>query len=219
MIFKWIEKLNLDSSFEDDLAFSFLLIFAGSLFGVMISIMMSTETFNPWGMVIGYSLFCIAGFLFSDSKVISFICFSILWTIVVLIVTKVHLTWILIPIILVLNEIFFLLDTEKFQDEETFCLRFTLYKKFEAFIETILFLIYSIGIITIIKKIVPWIVKNKDTIINWIGYIGIGIIALVGLTIILFLWIKLNSLKYKEKIEDEKNKKKKIKQRGKNVKM
>ncbi len=112
--------------------------------------------------------------------------------------------WIFVIIELTVLEIFFWLDKEKPKISKRLSKRekgkrrwwFTLEKKGEALLETILVLGYlNLGRIAIAKLNLS---QNWDILLNWIGYVGYGIIILAFLIGLIYLYIKLNSLRYKK---------------------
>ena len=101
----------------------------------------------------------------------------------------------------ILMEIFFWFDKQKPKKSQS-KFWFTTLKKGEALLESVAILGYlnlgRIGIERISKF------QNWDIILKWVGYIGAGIIILVAIIGIIYLFIKLNSLKYEVKNERKK---------------
>ncbi len=117
--------------------------------------------------------------------------------------------WILIILGIIILEALFWLDKSKpsgWQNKITF----TLLKKGEALLETIAIL----GCLNLIRLAIEKIkiFEHWDIVLKWVGYIGVGIICLGVLFIVGYIYLKLNSLKYAEKI-GSKRKKKKVKKK------
>ncbi len=105
--------------------------------------------------------------------------------------------WLFILIGIIILETCFWLDKQKPKKKQN-KLWFTVGKKLEALLESIAIL----GTLNLIRLLIKWIISWKipwETIITWIGYIGIGLAALFVTGLVLYLYIKLNSLKYKKK--------------------
>ena len=105
--------------------------------------------------------------------------------------------WLFILIGIIILETCFWLDKQKPKKKQN-KLWFTIGKKLEALLESIAIL----GTLNLIRLSIKWIISWKipwEAIIKWIGYIGIGLAALFATGLVLYLYIKLNSLKYKKK--------------------
>lgn len=96
--------------------------------------------------------------------------------------------------IIILSEIlFWLMPKEKVDKKKIFW--HTCKRKFENIFEVLLGLSAITQIYIFIREIrikIPY-----EIILKWIGYIGAGVIFLVLIVGIFYIWIKLNSLKYK----------------------
>ena len=100
--------------------------------------------------------------------------------------------------IIVLTEIWFWLDSSKKPKSESIT-KFTLKKKFEAFVEVILGLSGIAQIYILIREGSKYLTQEvMNEILKWVGYIGAGIVGLGVVIGIIYLWIKLNELKYKK---------------------
>lgn len=135
--------------------------------------------------------------------------FYLLWLLLtigfILFLNKFQITLLTIILIFIVTEIIFWFDREK-KPKKTSKFKFTIKKKFESFFES-LFVVIGINFgIIIFPKIKEWVVKYWPTILKWIGYIGAVIIALAMVLFILWIYIKLNSLKYKDKDDKKKRK-------------
>ena len=98
--------------------------------------------------------------------------------------------------IIILSEImFFLMPKEKLK-KGTNIFWHTCKRKFENIFEVLLALSGIAQIYILIREI--QVGQYLPEILRWIGYIGAGIICLGGIAGILYLWIKLNSLKYRK---------------------
>ena len=102
--------------------------------------------------------------------------------------------WILILVGIIILEILFWLDSQK-------CPRkfskfwFTALKKGEALLETIAIFGYLNLFRLGIKKLG---IINWNEALKWTGYIGAGLIALVIVVGVIYLYIRLNSVKFKK---------------------
>jgi len=104
--------------------------------------------------------------------------------------------WTVVLVGLVLLELFFWLDKDKPKKKES-KFWFAAGKKLEALFESIVVLgILNLGRLAFNKL---RLFENWNVILKWIGYIGAGLIALALVVGIIWLYIYLNSLKYKEK--------------------
>ena len=104
--------------------------------------------------------------------------------------------WIYLVIgVLVLSEfLFYGKDFNKKEHKSKFW--FTAKRKLEALFESSLIIINSLNLIYLFKRID--FSKYPPVIIKWIGYIGIGLIALVIIGVVFYLWIKLNEMRVKK---------------------
>ena len=99
--------------------------------------------------------------------------------------------WVLVIGIIAIMELFFFLDDKKPKKEEN-KIWFTAKRKFYALFDTLLILVNINNIRVISKELeINWIIVK-----DWIGYIGIGIGTLLIVSGILYLFLKLNSLRY-----------------------
>jgi hypothetical protein len=199
MIFKWFNNLDEEDEREPEI---YLYLFPQILmFGFLINVMIYTE--NPLkfiGFIIASVVLTILLYLCEYRKVAIRLSILIILSIDLVYFNDAFKLW-LIPIFLILIEIFFLLDKEKpLKKGNKF--NFTIKKKLEAGLESIITMMGGIFIYGILNKSIPkiliWSNENKEIIINWIGYIGIGIVIIIGALIVLWAWIKVNSLKYEK---------------------
>ncbi len=86
------------------------------------------------------------------------------------------------------------MDKEKVKKKDLF--RHTLLRKGECVLETLLGLSAITQIYIFIREID--FIKHSPKILEWVGYIGAGLIGLGFIVGLFYLWIKLNSLKYKK---------------------
>jgi len=103
--------------------------------------------------------------------------------------------WILIIAGIVILELFFWVDNQK-KPKSISRFWFTVLKKGEALLETIAIFGYLNLIRLSIKKLIEF--RNWAEILKWTGYIGAGLIALAIVIGVIYIYIKLNSLKYKK---------------------
>lgn len=91
-------------------------------------------------------------------------------------------------LLLIITEIYFLLDSKKPVRKES-KIKFTAKRKFVSlFYATLTLLGLNTGY---------QLVKDHwQAILKWVGYIGAGAIILAAIIGIIYLWLKLNSLKY-----------------------
>ena len=101
--------------------------------------------------------------------------------------------WLFFVIGFVLLEMFFWLDSRK-PDKKQSKFGFTVLKKIESIVEAVAVL----GIVNLIRLGINKlrIFEQWDIILKWIGYIGASLIALAVVVGLIYLYIKLNSLKY-----------------------
>ena len=99
--------------------------------------------------------------------------------------------WVLVIGIIAIMELFFFLDDKQPKKEEN-KIWFTAKRKFYALFDTLLILVNINNIRIISKELeINWIIVK-----DWIGYIGIGIGTILIVSGILYLFLKLNSLRY-----------------------
>jgi len=104
--------------------------------------------------------------------------------------------WFFLLIGIILMELFFWLDIQKPKKKQS-KFRFTCLKKGEALLEAVAIL-GTLNLIRLgIKKIIVWKIP-LEIILKWGGYIGVGLICLGIIIGVIYLYIKLNSLKYKK---------------------
>jgi hypothetical protein len=101
--------------------------------------------------------------------------------------------WLIIVLGILVLEAFFWFDSQK-RPKNIKPFWFTLMKKGEALLETVAIFGYlNLGRLAIGKiKYIPC-----KEVLKWTGYIGAGIIALALVVGLIYLYVKLNSLKYK----------------------
>lgn len=101
--------------------------------------------------------------------------------------------WYILLLSLILMEVYFWLIDKKTPEKNENKLFFAFKRKFVGYS-------YSLATIFLSFTIYQFTIKIKDywqTILKWIGYIGVGIIGLAIVIGIVCLFLKLNSLKYK----------------------
>jgi len=102
--------------------------------------------------------------------------------------------YILIVLGVIFLEIFYWLDNDKIKKKENKYLKVVL-KKLEAGAEVIILF----GFLNLIRLGIENLNKvPHEIIIKWSGYIGIGIVGLLIIIVIGWLYVKLNSLKYSD---------------------
>ena len=101
----------------------------------------------------------------------------------------------LILVLFILFEVIYLYD-KKLPKRNQSRFWFAAYRNIFALLKVPL-LIAVLGIINIIKKVVPITINNIDLILKWVGYVGLAILGIAALA----LFIYLNSFKYKVRAE------------------
>lgn len=195
-----IKKLIELFEYDDEMIWAFYLSLSISLFFALI-IGLCAESFSlAIGVFIGVSfivnLICLTELI--DGAVISFLIQLIIAGIIFLCNWSLFWTpWIFL-ILLILTELLFLIDKEKpSENEDKF--NFTAKKKLESFIDAVLFLMG-------LNAIGGLVIRLKDyweIILKWIINIGVYAIAIAVIVGLLYLYIKLNSLKYKTNQSEE----------------
>ena len=104
----------------------------------------------------------------------------------------------LIVLLILTTEIIFWLDKKQPKKKESRMI-FTLKRKSIAIFKASFLITQIGGIFALGRRAIPYLKDNLPTIIKWLGYIGIGLIALAVIVGIIYLWIHLNSLKYRER--------------------
>ena len=97
--------------------------------------------------------------------------------------------------IIIMSEILFWVDNAKPKKKQDI-FWFTCKRKLENIFEVLLGLSGIAQIYILCREID--IQNYLPTILKWVGYIGIGLIIIVIVIGMFYLWIKLNSLKYKK---------------------
>ena len=103
-----------------------------------------------------------------------------------------------ILIVLVIAEVLFILEKNKPKKKES-KFWFAANRKGINLLKSLFVYAEVIGFIKLIKKVIPYLQLQWSVIIKWLGYIGVGIICLTLLLGCLYIYIKLNSLKYRER--------------------
>jgi len=106
--------------------------------------------------------------------------------------------WLLIISIIIVAELIFLLFDKKKPKKKENKFWFTVKRKGISYIPSTFVWIESIGAFELGKRGIPYIRKYYPEIVKWLGYVGITIIVIAIILTILYGYIKLNSLKYKE---------------------
>ena len=103
---------------------------------------------------------------------------------------------IILGIIIISEILFWLMDKEKVKKSKRFW--HTCKKKFECVFEVLLGLSAITQIYILIREIAKHYNKEVlEIILKGVGYIGFGIVCLGLIIGVFYIWIKLNSLKYK----------------------
>lgn len=183
-------------------------IFVGILMGGFISTFISMVHENWFLFVIQWIiLFSISVFggSFIDNKPkqalkLNGMIFGVILMIVSIVFFFVDWNYVIVPLLtllFILTETIYWSDKKKLGKKNK--LLFTAERKGISLLFASLMITALIGFINLSKRLYKIFGLNIDTIIKWIGYIGIGIfwIVLIAAGIMLYLW--LNSLKYKRK--------------------
>jgi len=187
MIFEYLLERFKDEDLKKVFALSLLYGLAvGLVFGLLYGLAFSLV----YGLVLGLVL----GFVLGFAHFINFFAFLGLASLISHYPNPLPL-WVFFVIIFILIEVFFWSDKQKPKKNQN-KITFTLLKKGEALLETIMILGYANLIRLGIEKISKF--QNWDVILRWVGYIGAGIIILIMGLGIIYLYIKLNSLKYRK---------------------
>lgn len=104
--------------------------------------------------------------------------------------------WVSIPVILVMSEVIFYLDKGRpNEDEDAFT--FTLWRKLEAIIDSLIIVVYAMGIVILSEKIDFYAIleSNFPAIMQAIYWIGSVVLVVLGIAV----WVWLNSLRYRKK--------------------
>lgn len=158
-------------------------LLCGLLWGLVCSLL--------WGLVCGLGWGLVGGLAGGFGSLISVSAIAFFQDIFIPI-------WILIVAVVILTEIIFWLDkTKPRRNESKF--NFALIIKLKALGISIFSVIEIFWLMNLIEKSIPFIKQHNEVIIKVFGYIGLGIIGLAVLVGILYLWIKLNSMKYNRK--------------------
>ena len=99
--------------------------------------------------------------------------------------------WLVLIVGIIVLEVFFWLDSDKLPERMNKLL-FTSLKKGEALLETIA----VFGYLNLARLSIEKLKLNWEIVLKWIGYIGVGIVALAIIIEILYLYIKMNIIKY-----------------------
>ena len=102
-------------------------------------------------------------------------------------------------LIIFIGELYFLLVDKKKPKQRENKFTFTLKRKTIALLISSGIIIELGGFIKLIKKAIPYLNKHFDVILKWLGYIGVGLVVLDIIIIVFYLYIIVNSLKYKKR--------------------
>ena len=105
--------------------------------------------------------------------------------------------WNILLLLIVILEIFFLLDKSKPNKKDNL-IKFTAKRKGVSLIKSILSILGGFTLYNLVKNY--W-----ETILKWIGYIGAGALALALIIVIGYYYLRLNSLKYNQHKKEVKN--------------
>ena len=93
--------------------------------------------------------------------------------------------WMLILSGIILGEILILFETKKKNPS----LKWTAKKKFENYLEAFCYL----GILNLLRLLIKYLnINNFQILLKWVGYVGVGILALALIIVIGYVLIKLN---------------------------
>ena len=101
---------------------------------------------------------------------------------------------IILGIIIISEILFWLMDKEKVKKKKVFW--YTCKKKIECIFETLLGLSVIPQIYIFTREIAKHYKEVLEIMLQWIGYIGLGVLGIGVIVLIFYIWIKLNSLKY-----------------------
>jgi len=101
--------------------------------------------------------------------------------------------------ILIISEIMFFLTPKEKLKKTTNIFWHTCKRKFENIVEVSLGFSVVAQVYILIREIK--VLNYLPEIIKWIGYIGAGAIIVSVIVFVFYIWIKLNSLKYEEKLK------------------
>jgi len=100
-----------------------------------------------------------------------------------------------ITVAVIIGEILFFWDRTKLPKGES-KLIFTAKIKFACILLAAYIEAQVIGAYYNTQKLAEWFGTNYDTILYWIGRLGVWVIALLGISIVVLGWLWINSLKY-----------------------
>lgn len=196
MIIEYIlNKIKTEDNKEDFIAGLVVGLIFGLGVGLVVGFIFGLVVGFIFGFIFGLVVGLIYGLIFGLGYFLNFFAFLGLVSLITHYPSFLPI-WALIGIGIVLTEVFFWPDKSKPKKNQS-KFWFTALKKGESLLEATAVLGYLNLARLAIQKIFQF--TSWDVLLKWVGYIGAGIIGLGILTGIIFLYIKLNSLKYKKR--------------------
>lgn len=153
------------------------------------------------GILIGEIVYSIVARDFKGLKIYGIVLLYILAaTSIVFFFIDFNFSWILLLIAwLVVGEILFLIDRDKPKKKGNKII-FTAERKGITLIVSALGLMVVLGLNNIVERLIKIRIPYHywKTGIQWIGYMGIGLIIIAGVACVIYFYLWLNSLKYKK---------------------
>ena len=104
--------------------------------------------------------------------------------------------WVVILIIIILAELIFLFFDKKKPKKNEKIFWFTVKRKVISHSVSAFFVLELNGLYQLSIRGLPYIRQYYPEIVKWLGYIGIALLSLAVILGLLYVYIKLNSLKY-----------------------
>ena len=147
------------------------------------------------GLFFGLFLGLFFGLVFGLASGLIVILFN--WSEALFFLTNIYLIILLVVGIIVVSEImFWLMPNEKVKPNDIFWHTFK--RKMENIFEVLIVLSVITQVYILIREIRIKISEEIISIIlKWVGYVGEGIIGLAIIILLFYVWIKLNSYKYR----------------------
>ena len=149
-----------------------------------------SQKFREWVILSGY--------IGMGTGFVGLVVILVNWTEALPLLTSIYPILLLVLGIIIVSEIlFWLMPKEKVKPNNIFWHTFK--KKIENIFEVLMGLSVIAQVYILIKEAKLNITQEMgEGVLRWIGYIGVGIIALALIVGLFFIWIKLNSWKYKQ---------------------
>lgn len=174
-----------------------LKIFGDNAFNMSIFLFMLSLTLL--GGVIGYFIDCLANKEKGFKKILITLGIITGITSIILFFVDYDYNWLyLVIFVLIITELIFWFDDEKPTKKEN-KLFFTTKIKSICLGMATLGVIITIGLSNLINRLIKLLSIYWQTILKWIGYIGVGILGIAIIWGIVYIYLLLNSLKYKNK--------------------